>query len=325
MVRSYFESDEPDESAAPTSTEDDDERRGPRGNTEDRGPHRPGHHKHRHCREDRGAELEKIDRLHCAAAGNKAESDYVTAAEPKMQERDGKLGVLPGQYAVERIAAQKVIDDVADPLHAFRDQVACQLDQAERATFQHAWQRVQARVDRCAGPTKLCPSPQECQFPVAHHEPMKTLTAHQAQYTARVEDAENQFDELAKEPAALKHRAADLTTEVTNLPKLPAATASDHRARYAALLVAEYHATAGHMFAAIPSSNAYEDYLRRNLSCSVEGRRALTEIVGQLKVRECQAEKRRARCTQLQANLAEEILAEVEDLEDEAQDNQHEE
>lgn len=323
MVRSYFEDDVPDDSAPPARREEEGEEafgeQAPAAH--ERGGSRLGQHQHKHCRDNRDSELENIDRMHCAAEGNKAEAAYNDRpeVEPAMRLRDGKLSTLPGTYAAERLIVQQTTQAVAKDLKAVRDSLACHLDSEVRETFGQAWHRVKARLDRYGGSSKLHPSPSECDFPVKRWEDIKALQAHRAQYTARVEAAESQFDALALEPDKLKQRGLDLTTEVTSLKNLVDKVPADHRAAYAALLVAEYHATSDFLFAGVPSANAYDDYLRQNLACSVRGRRALTEIAGQLQIRECRAAKRRARYEAMKAKLAAEILAEVEDLEDEHQ------
>jgi hypothetical protein len=64
-----------------------------------------------------------------------------------------------------------------------------------------------------------------------------------------------------------------------------------------------------------PSVNHYDDSLRRYLRCSINGRRAITAIVGEIEVLKCQEKNRESRCTWLKNHLADEILAETDELE----------
>lgn len=324
MVRSYYEQDdEPERSSTRSGTGEDAERseRGPDFAGERDSNRREGR-QHRHCREDRDSDLEQIDHLHCIGAGGQAESDYINQFEPAMKARDDKLSTLPRSYVTERQTVLETLEKVSVDINAVRESLTCHLNESVRETFQHAWDRVDRRLEHCTGSPKLYPEPHDCEFPVNPGEDIKALAVRKAQYTDRVEAAEKQFDALAEEPDALKKRGTDLITEVTTLKTLNTKEPPDYRAAYAALLVAEYHARIKVIFDGIPSSNAYEDYLRQCLKCSIRGRRALMEIAGQLKVRECRADKRRARCDALKTNLADEITAEVDDLEDEQQEHQ---
>lgn len=330
MARSYYQNgDDPELTARPADPADVVHEQVEHEPKREHSTQRPERHAHKHCHDERDSELEEIDRLHCRNTGDKAKSAYVDGFETKLVERKGLLATLPGAYTAERATVLGIINpdgkapSVMADLESIRKELTCQLAEATRATFDQAWERVQLRVSRCTGSPRLHPDPRDCEFLVKPGEDTKVLSVHQQQFTERVTTAEAQFDALAREPAELKQRGVDLAKEVTDLKTLAAKEPSEYPAAYAALLVAEHHATQEVILEGVATANTYEYYLRQCLNCSIHGRRALAEIVGELAVRNCRSEKRRSRCQNLLTHLAAEILAEVDDLEDEHQHHHH--
>lgn len=308
MVRSYYQQDdEPNRPALHGDTGEDAERSktepGPAGERD----------RHPHGRTDQDVRRAEIDHYECAGVGAKAASQYVT--DHDMEPRKQLLSTLPDAYTAARATVLQACDAAAKDIKAVRESLDCHLDESIRARFRQAWDRVHGRVKRCTGTPRLCPGPHDCEFPFSPDEDTRTLTVHKVHYTERVEQAENQFDALAGEPVALGKRGTDLTKEVDDLKTLSAQEPPAYEAAYAALIAAEYHSAIDVILGGIDTANDYEDYLLSCFDCSRKGRDVLMTIVGILAARACREDKRHARCEDLKAKLAAEIIAEAHDLE----------
>ena len=304
-------------------------------------------HQHKHCHSKYHDEQDDIDKIKCQAVGDKARSDYISVkaeGEEKslaeaMQDRQTILDELPARYAKQRQQTLDLAKTTRTTIASLYKALCDYPDKDTRTLFDEAWQRVLGRVKSCTGTPSWCPPKSDCEFSFNPNDDTQKLTMVRHRFERQVVKAEQQFDEMADEPADLKKRGEDVVKEVNAIkvkidgpatpatPAAPAAAAGaaaaaeqpprDDEAIYAALLVAEYHAQDETLLNGIPNAAALEHYLGVNLTCSVHGRRALKTVVGILAERECTKLRKQTRCNALQADLSKELLAEVADLRDE--------
>lgn len=265
-------------------------------------------------RRRRDRDLHQIDRMHCLSTGDKARSDYVTEHEPAMRQRETDFKTAQTDYLAARSTVAAKLGPLKESVAKIRVRVLCWLEhmEQEKNDLDHSWARVQSRLRHCEGHQKLFPGDDDCEFDFDLDHPTLVLVAMRAQYTTRVETAEEQFTALLEEPDLLLARGTALEDEVAALGSAVNTEDPDVIMCYASLLVVEYHLE--QIWGPFDTANAYDDALRACLRCSVRGHRALIGIVGELAVRECREIKRKERCNELKAHLVDEIIAEYAEI-----------
>jgi hypothetical protein len=290
------------------------------------GPSDSGHGSDHHDHDDypdepgwgrrrRDRDLSALDKLRCEFEGDKKKSDYYTGFEKALQDRKAQFDTSVVAYEKARAAAEPALKTARNTIEDLLKKLRC-ISGCDRELLDDAWNEVLVRVERCTTETGGPCLDDDCEFDDdVCDQDLGELRSRQAAYDARVAVAEAKFDDLVKEPAALTARIAALQAEVTAVGKdLSAEPPVDPELTYIKALVAEYHAERDQIWAGYAYPNAYEDCLRTCLRCSIRGRRALTEIVGEIAVQECKAAKRLARCTALKADLATETKKEADEL-----------
>lgn len=266
-------------------------------------------------RRRRDRDLSALDKLRCEFEGDKAKSTYYTGIEKGLQDRKALFETSVEAYEKARAAAEPALKTARNTIEDLLKKLRC-ISGCDRELLDEAWNEVLVRVERCSASNGGPCIDDDCKFDdnVCDVD-LGELRSRKAAYDARVTVAEAAFDELTKEPAALTARIVTLQAEVAAVGKeLGAEAPVDPELTYIKALVAEYHAESDQVWAGFAYPNAYEDCLRRCLRCSIRGRRALTEIVGEIAVQECKAAKRLARCVALKANLAVEAKKEADEL-----------
>lgn len=268
-------------------------------------------------RRHRDDELAEIDRIHALAARDKARSDYVNSpqVEQAMRTRETGLdGVLSG-YLTARSAAQPKVAAATDSIGKILEKLSCMIDnEVEVQRLHSAWGEVRDRLHDCTGTVPVCIDDNAEFDHKVEGVDIATLNTRKAAYDARVGAAETRFDALVTEPVELPKRVTKLQTDVTALLTAlgeDPATA-DNELNFAKALVAQREAA--EIWLHFPSASDFEGCLRRCLHISVQGRRALTEIVGELARHSYWENKRRERCESIKQHLAEEIVAEAEEI-----------
>ncbi|WP_436532096.1 hypothetical protein [Actinoplanes sp. HUAS TT8] len=282
----------------------------PPAHKEDDYPDEPGWGRRR-----RDRDLTALDKLRCEFEGDKKKSDYYTSIEKGLQDRKALFETSIAAYEKARAAAEPALKTARNTIEDLLKKLRC-ISGCDRELLDEAWNEVLVRVEKCSSENGGPCIDDDCKFDDKVCDvDLDALRARKASYDARVTTAETTFDTLAGEPAALTGRITSLQAEVTAVGKdLGAETPVDPELTYIKALVAEYHAEKEQIWAGFAYPNAYEDCLRRCLRCSIRGRRALTEIVGEIAVQECKAAKRRARCTALKLDLAGETKKEADEL-----------
>lgn len=255
-------------------------------------------------------DLSGVDDLACESKGVADRAKYIADHDAALKDRRAKYDTTRAAYQTARATVAADVTGIRKDLHQIREQLRCQLDRETLECLDEAWIEVSERLERCGEPRTGC-CVDECDFDdeCEGHEDddIHELTARIARIDRRVTAAEDCFDALAGEPAALTKRVADLRAAVNALlTEISDPKTVDPKHAYATLrwLWHRYD----DIWWGFPRVRDFQDCLCQALTCSVTGRRVLGILVGRLGVLECRKDAEDQRCETLRTHVVEEVL-----------------
>ena len=270
------------------------------------------HHEHHEHHEPpcRDCDLSGMDDLACESKGVADRAKYISDHDEALTTRRKNYDTTRAAYTTERGKAATDVTGIRKDLHQIREQLRCQLDRETLECLDEAWIHVSERLERCGEPRTGC-CVEECDF---DHEcegyeddDIHELNARITRIDRRVTAAEDCFDALTGEPAALTKRVADLRADVdTLLTEISDPKTLDPRHAYATLrwLWHRYD----DIWWGFPRVRDFYDCLCQALTCSVTGRRVLGILTGKLGVLQCRQDEEDKRCDTLRTHVVEEVL-----------------
>jgi hypothetical protein len=251
-----------------------------------------------------------LDDLACEAEGIKAQAEYTASKEADLKRRRAAFDTARAEYAAARTDAAVQTQELRHRLAQLREQLRCRLSRRVIECLEQAWDEVRDELRKCGAVEAGCclDDDEQCEFETEEGGTDQELRARRAEFERRVKAAEDCFDALVLEPAALTQRVADLKLEVDGITAEAADPATtDVKHTYARLLWAWQRLV--DIWLGFEDVNAYHDCLCRGLACSVRGHKAIAVLVGELAVRACREKAEQARCTTLRTHVVDEILS----------------
>ena len=258
----------------------------------------------RRCPPSTDCDTGAIDELRCEAAGKLAEAAEITASAAALDARQKAFETIRKTYSTARDAAALAVDALDARLKTLTPKLRCELHKDRADCVDRAFDEVIACVEECTGGTG-CGIAEDCGFTG------ETWTAGQIdELRARVEKVEKYFDDvLLKEPDALTARVAAVQKLVDDLDAAKKAGTETDERLYARAKEARWWLDG--VWGAFADVNEFRDCLCRGINCSLQGRKLLSELVGDKAFQDCQAASRLARCTWLRNNIVDETIAVV--------------
>jgi hypothetical protein len=253
--------------------------------------------------ENGDCDLAAYDDLSCTVDGISAEAEYLKKYKDKIIERRSKFDTTRTTY-------QQMLATVEPSITALRkfladpDAALCQVDADDRRCLKDAWESVKQELEACGSDEGgCCVSAADRTFDARLDDTptVPEIQALIARYEDQVGRVEACFDRLATEPAELKKRVDALEALVKQIKEN-----KDLRQAYAQMLWAGYGLTT--VYGGFANAASFENCLCIALNASLEGRRKLAWLSGQLAVLTCKAKARTTRCTWLRAHVVEEIV-----------------
>jgi hypothetical protein len=252
-----------------------------------------------------------LDDLTCEAAGVTSRADYTKSKEADLQRRRTAFDGARTGYGSARTAASADVAELRHRLAQLREQLRCRLAGEVIECLERAWEEVQEELRACGMVEPGCclPQAEQCEFDTDFDgRSDQELQARKAGWERRVQAAEECFDALVLEPAALTKRVADLKLEVDGLSAEAAdPKTTDVKHAYARLLWDQRRLD--DIWLGFRHANDYIDCICRSLTCSVRGNQAIAVLVGEQAVRACREAAVTARCDLLRTHVVDEILA----------------
>jgi hypothetical protein len=251
-----------------------------------------------------------LDDLACESEGIKAQAEYTASKETDLKRRRTAFDTAKAEYATARTDAAAQVNELRHRLTQLREQLRCRLSRRVIECLEEAWNEVRDELRECGAVEAGCclGDDEQCEFETGEEGSDQDLRARKAEFERRVKAAEDCFDALILEPAALTQRVADLKLEVDAITAEAADPATtDVKHTYARLLWAWQRLV--DIWLGFEDVNAYNDCLCRGLACSVRGHKAIAVLVGELAVRACREQAEQARCTTLRTHVVDEILS----------------
>jgi hypothetical protein len=271
----------------------------------------PGHHSEHGSRpHDACAECypARIDDLKCNAAGVAAQAAYNAQYQDELTAAQAKFKEVRDSYRATR---HDVALDVQEMRHQTRrviDRIKCLIKQ-ERVVhcLDEAWEDVHQLLIAC-WKGDCCVKADECTFDINECETEAQLKHRIAKYLEHAAKAQQRFQTLTEEPAALAQRVtdrkADLDAILAQLAGDPAKT--DLKRVYAMALVERHNLSI--VWNGFKETSDFVDRLCHALTCWTEGSVAIAVLKGRLAVLECKEQAKKDHCAYIQVHPVDEVL-----------------
>jgi hypothetical protein len=250
----------------------------------------------------------RIDDLKCNAAGVAAQAAYNAQYQDAVTAAQAQFKQVRDSY---RSTRSDVVLEVQDMRHQIRrviDRIKCLIKQ-ERVVhcLDEAWEDVRELLIDC-WQGGCCVKDDECTFDIDDCETEPQLKHRIAEYLEHAAKAQQCFQTLTGEPAALAQRVSDRKTDLdailAQLAGDPAKT--DLKRVYAMALVEQYNLSI--VWNGFKETRDFVDCLCRALTCWTEGSVAIAVLKGRLAVLDCQEQAGKDRCTYVQGHPVDEVL-----------------
>lgn len=267
-------------------------------------PGEPGEPPARRCPPSMDCDTSGIDDLRCEAAGKLAEAAEISTSSTALDARQKAFETIRATYSGARDTAAKAVKELGRRLDDLTNKIRCELHRDEVECVERAFEEVLACVRECGEDTG-CGIPEDCgftgeQWSVGQIDDLR----------ARIVKVEKYFDEvLLKEPAALTARVEAAKKRIDDLEAAKKAETETPARLLARAKEARWWLD--RVYGDFGDVNEFQDCLCRGLNCSLQGRKLLSELIGDKKFQECQEAARRDRCEWLRQNIVEETLAVV--------------
>jgi hypothetical protein len=250
-----------------------------------------------------------LDSYGCGREAVKARAEYDAAHAD---------GPDPEQYDTARVAygaarneAGPVVYSVRQQLEHVTEQIRCLINDSEVVDhLDRAWRRVKRRLRHCTEREGCCTDDncsEEFDTDVTDHG-IEVIEARIAQYEHRTTEAEKCFKRLTEEPDRLRARVDVVKQEVTDLVAEVGgdSATTDYKRLYAKALVADWKLD--RIWWGFDHTHDYVDCLCETLQCSLRGRAALSELTGELALRNCMRARKDERCRHLRDNVVDGVI-----------------
>ncbi|MEU9078190.1 hypothetical protein [Kitasatospora sp. NPDC048538] len=254
-------------------------------------------------------DADAIDALACKAQGIRRRADVIQESLKTLEPFKAAFSTAKKDYGAARTAAGHDVKTADAQLKAIREQLRCRLDEEQRDCAERSEQKVQTRIEACAGEPGCREFP--CEFGTEGHkdDPTGKLAGLIAHYRSEIDAASAFFLELVAEQTALPQRAARLKADAAQLTADAADPNRSPLELYVRLLVLDRAAKG--VWNGFPGVQEYVDCLCRTLLHVLKGWEAVAVLEGWRAVRACQDQGREARCKQLREHTVEEVMAEA--------------
>jgi hemerythrin superfamily protein len=250
----------------------------------------------------------RIDHLKCHAAGVAAQAAYNAQYQDAVEAAQAKFREVRDDYRKTR---HDVVLEVQDMRHQTRrviDRIKCLIKQ-ERVvhSLDEAWEDVHELLLDCwKGGFRI--KEDEWTFDIDDCETEAELKHRIARYIEHAAKAQQCFQTLTEEPAALAQRVsdrkADLDAILAQLAGDPAKT--DLKRVYAMALVERHNLAI--VWNGFTETKDFADRLCRALTCWTEGSAAIAILKGRLAVLECKEQAEKDRCAYARDHPVDEVL-----------------
>ncbi|WP_433830943.1 hypothetical protein ACQP2E_12200 [Actinoplanes sp. CA-015351] len=246
-------------------------------------------------------DISGIDDLKCEAAAVKAESDELASSATALDNRQKAFEAARTGYGTERRAADSAAKALKTRLEELSSFLECKIHADRRPLLKQAFDNILKSIRECSEKTTEG-VPEDCGFTG------EQWTADRiADLRTRVEKVEKFFDDvLVKEPEGLKARVAEVKKLVDDLDTAKVAPGADWEKLYVQALEAGWRLDI--VFAPFGDPEVFQCDLCRGITCSLQGRKLLANLIGDKSFQDCQALSRRNRCDELRKNLVTETL-----------------
>jgi hypothetical protein len=256
-----------------------------------------------------GCDPDLLDSIPCETKGIAARAQYNKDHETALTEARTQYDAARGLYTTARATADPLVDAARQQLDKLLEQLDCLIDADERHKVEQAWEVIREELE--ANATWGCYRTIDCDFEDDVQDcPVEDIPARIADITRRVGEAENFFAELIQEPARLADRVSKVQAEIADIDaKVKAGPApEDLPGVYAKALVAGWHLDT--IWGGFGNVDDYMDCLCGALTCSYRGHAAISELVQQQAVEDCQQQSATDHLTWLREHTAEAVMAE---------------
>jgi hemerythrin superfamily protein len=250
----------------------------------------------------------RIDHLRCNAAGVAAQAAYNAQYQDAVTAAQAKFKEVRDSYRATRHDVALEVEDMRHQTRRVIDRIKCLIKQ-ERVVhcLDEAWEDVRELLIDC-WKGGCCVKEHKCRFDLDDCETEAELKHRIAKYLEHAAKAQQCFQTLTGEPAALAQRVsdrkADLDAILAQLAGDPAKT--DLKRVYAMALVERYNLSI--MWNGFKETKDFVDYLCRALTCWTEGSVAIAVLKGRLAVLECKEQAEKDRCAYVHDHPVDEVL-----------------
>ena len=250
----------------------------------------------------------RIDDLKCNAAGVAAQAAYNAQYQDAVEAAQAKFREVREDYRKTRADVALEVQDMRHQTRRVIDRIKCLIKQ-ERVVhcLDEAWEDVHELLIDC-WKGGCCVKEDEWTFDIDDCETEAQLKHRIAKYLEHAAKAQQCFQTLTEEPAALAQRVsdrkADLDAILAQLAGDPAKT--DLKRVYAMALVERHNLAI--VWNGFKETKDFADRLCRALTCWTEGSVAIAVLKGRLAVLECREQAEKDRCAYVQGHPVDELL-----------------
>jgi Hemerythrin HHE cation binding domain len=250
----------------------------------------------------------RIDHLKCNAAGVAAQAAYNAQYQDALTAAQAKFREVRDSYRSTRHEVALEVQDMRHQTRRVIDRIKCLIKQ-ERVVhcLDEAWEDVRELLIDC-WKGGCCAKEDEWTFDIDDCETEAQLKHRIAKYLEHAAKAQQCFQTLTGEPAALAQRVsdrkADLDAILAQLAGDPAKT--DLKRVYAMALVERHNLST--VWNGFNETKDFADRLCRALTCWTEGSVAIAILKGRLAVLECKEQAEKDRCAYIHGHPVDEVL-----------------
>lgn len=250
----------------------------------------------------------RIDHLKCHAAGVAAQAAYNAQYQDAVEAAQAKFREVRDDYRKTRHDVALEVQDMRHQTRRVIDRIKCLIKQ-ERVvhSLDEAWEDVHELLLGCwKGGSRI--KEDERIFDIDDCETEAELKHRIAEYVEHAAKAQQCFQTLTEEPAALAQRVsdrkADLDAILAQLAGDPAKT--DLKRVYAMALVERHNLSI--VWNDFKETKDFADRLCRALTSWTEGSAAIAILKGKLAVLECKEQAEKDRCAYVHVHPVDEVL-----------------
>lgn len=255
--------------------------------------------------------LDEIETLSCKAEKIRRQAEVTEASQESLSERLTQFQGALDAYTTARRSAETDVEAAREQLDPLTKQLRCKLSTEESDHITHAWEQVQAVIDRC--PAQLgavsIPDHDRTTADEEHEDATQSwLLGRIREIEYRRDELDEHFQALVDEQTELPQRATLIRQYVDQLATDASAETAvrDRAALYARALIARWRIRS--IWRGFGSIQAYMESVEKTYRSLLKAYDTIVRLEGAVAELQCRGERAEQRCNALRSEPLNEVM-----------------